>query len=315
MPDASWTMAPSDTSHEPPRCGWVGFYAGASSEAYVRYHDEEWGRPVRGERPLFELLCLEGMQAGLSWAQVLHRREAYRSAFHGFDVDLVAGMTPSDVDALMLPGSGLIRHRGKLSSIVQNARATQSLRSEGGLDRFLWSFVDHRPRIHRWQFQSEVPSRTSLSIAVSCALKRRGYAYVGPTTTYAFLQGAGLVWDHLVTCHCRPHLPPLEQGEGGVDRRIRRRDPTRDGVSHAFEVGSEERGAVREAGAGGRRDVRTGVQGRGRGDEGARGPEEDPDGQREEGRIPHHRHTRDQDPQETAPQKRRKAQRNRHLQR
>ena len=313
-------VAVSSEAHDAlPRCDWVGRYVGASSTTYVRYHDEEWGTPLHGEQALFELLCLEGMQAGLTWAQVLHRREAFRAAFHHFDVDRVAAMTAADVDALMGPESGVIRHRRKLTSIVQNAKAVQALRDVGGLDHYLWSHVDHRPLIHQWRRACDVPSQTPLSVRLSRALKRRGFAYVGPTTTYAFLQGAGLVWDHLQTCHRRPaHPSHVRHPCTSTSTQAYDQDDDgggRDDDDASQPMGCAKRGALRTARASGRRDLRTSVPRRGRRDTRARGVEESADGQREERRVPHHRHTRDQDPQEAAPQKRRATQRNRHLQR
>ena len=156
--------------------------------------------PLHDERGLFELLVLEGSQAGLSWLTVLRKRDAYRSAFHGFDPEPVARFEASDVERLLLD-PGLIRHRGKLEAAVRNARATLRLRdTEGGLAAFVWSFVDGTPIDHGWRESSRVPASTPRSRSLARALRNHGFAFVGPTTCYSFMQAAGLVNDHLTGC-------------------------------------------------------------------------------------------------------------------
>ncbi|GJM17868.1 MAG: DNA-3-methyladenine glycosylase [Phycisphaeraceae bacterium] len=167
---------------------------------YVAYHDEEWGVPAYDEARLFEMLCLEGQQAGLSWITVLRKRGRYRERFFGFDADQVARMTPRDIDARMTD-AGLIRHRGKLESIVSNARATRAVREEfGSLGAHLWSFVGGDPVVNRARALRGVPAETDASRAMSKDLKKRGFRFVGPTTCYAFMQACGMVNDHLMTC-------------------------------------------------------------------------------------------------------------------
>lgn len=177
------------------RCPW------AEADPRLReYHDAEWGVPTRDERRLYELVVLEGAQAGLSWLTVLRRREAYRTAFVGFDPERVARFGPSDVERL-LGDPGLIRHRGKLEAAVRNARATLRLReTDGGLAAFAWSFVDDAPIDHAWSDPSRVPASTPRSRALARGLRDRGFAFVGPTTCYSFMQAAGLVNDHLTGC-------------------------------------------------------------------------------------------------------------------
>ncbi|WP_343162786.1 DNA-3-methyladenine glycosylase I [Oleiagrimonas sp. C23AA] len=164
------------------------------------YHDAEWGVPEHDDRALFELLCLEGQQAGLSWYTVLSKRARYREVFHGFRIDAVAAMEDADVEAA-LSDAGLIRHRAKLFAIRDNARAAQALIARhGSLDAFVWSFVDGAPRQNRFRQASQIPAQTDASRALSRALKREGFRFVGPTTCYAFMQAAGLVNDHLAGC-------------------------------------------------------------------------------------------------------------------
>jgi DNA-3-methyladenine glycosylase I len=164
------------------------------------YHDQEWGVPLHDERGLFELLTLEGAQAGLSWSTVLKRREAYRRAFADFDVTLVAGFDGDDVERLMA-NIELIRNRQKITSTVENARNVLALHAEGtSLDEFVWSFVSGRPLIHGFTAMAELPAQTPESVALSKALRKRGFGFVGPTICYAFMQAAGLVNDHIVTC-------------------------------------------------------------------------------------------------------------------
>lgn len=183
------------------RCSWC-----ASSPEYVAYHDAEWGFPVTDERRLFEKLCLEGFQSGLSWLTILRKREAFRRAFAGFDVERVARFTPEDVERL-LADAGIVRHRGKIESTVNNARRTLDLVEEtGSLAAYVWRFepkADARPARVTWAALRAM-SATAESAALSKDLKRRGFSFVGPTTVYAFMQAMGLVDDHLEGCAVRP---------------------------------------------------------------------------------------------------------------
>jgi DNA-3-methyladenine glycosylase I len=166
----------------------------------VAYHDEEWGVPMHDERALFELLNLEGAQAGLSWLTILRKRAAYRRAFLDFEPERVARFTPARIDRL-LRDPGVVRLRSKLDAVVTNARALLALR-RSGLDfaEHLWSFGGGRPRRNRFRALADVPARTPEADAMSKDLRRRGFAFVGPTTCYAFMQAAGMVNDHLVDC-------------------------------------------------------------------------------------------------------------------
>jgi DNA-3-methyladenine glycosylase I len=178
------------------RCHWAE-NADAQMQAY---HDTEWGVPHHDDRALFELLTLEGAQAGLSWRTILVRRDAYRQAYRGFDIERVAGMTDAELEAL-LTGSALIRNRLKIYSTRDNARAALSAAAEhGSLDRYLWSFVGHTPIRNGWTDRSQVPATTPVSDAMSKALKKVGFRFVGSTICYAFMQATGMVDDHLIDC-------------------------------------------------------------------------------------------------------------------
>ncbi len=176
------------------RCGW-----GATDPEYRRYHDEEWGRPLHGDRALFEKLSLEGFQAGLSWITILRRRPAFRAAFCDFDIDAVAAFGPADVERLM-GDAGIIRNRAKIEATISNARVTRELvgDDEGALDRLVWSYAPAASP--RRRTLAELPAVTPEATALSAELKRRGYRFVGPTTLYALMQSAGLVDDHLAGC-------------------------------------------------------------------------------------------------------------------
>jgi len=177
------------------RCPWCG-----TDPLYVQYHDAEWGVPSHDDRHLFEKLCLEAQQAGLSWITVLKKREAYRRAFFNFNVKKVAKMTDADIEAL-LGNEGLIRHRGKLLAIRANAEATLAIQQEhGSLADFLWAFVDHRPVINRLKSYREADTATLASEAMAKALKKKGFKFIGPTSAYAFMQSVGMVNDHEETC-------------------------------------------------------------------------------------------------------------------
>ncbi len=174
------------------RCAWVP----ERDPLYVAYHDEEWGVPSHDERHLFEMLVLEGAQAGLSWSTILRKRDGYRKAFAGFDVAKVARFGARDVERLM-GDAGIVRNRLKIESAIANARATLELES---LDELLWSFVDGEPLQNSWKTTAEIPAETAESKAMSKELKRRGFRFVGPTVCYAFMQACGLVNDHTVDC-------------------------------------------------------------------------------------------------------------------
>jgi DNA-3-methyladenine glycosylase I len=176
------------------RCAW------ATAEPNIAYHDIEWGVPQHDERILFEMINLEGAQAGLSWTTVLKKRESYREAFDGFDPEKIVRYNDRKV-AELLANAGIIRNRLKVAATIQNARAYLQLREEGTtLDTFLWDFVGGRPRQNRWELMSQVPAKTVESDAMSRALLKRGFKFVGSTICYAFMQATGLVNDHLVTC-------------------------------------------------------------------------------------------------------------------
>jgi DNA-3-methyladenine glycosylase I len=185
------------------RCFW-----GASSQEYRAYHDREWGRPVADDRALFEKLCLEGFQSGLSWLTILRKRENFRAAFAGFDFTKVARFGPRDVERL-LADAGIVRHRGKIESVVNNARRTVELIAESGsLAAFIWHYEPaktSRPKRVDWPTLTAM-STTAESTALSKDLKRRGWTFVGPTTVYAFMQAMGLVNDHLHGCDFRSEV-------------------------------------------------------------------------------------------------------------
>jgi len=177
------------------RCPW-----GESHPLYVPYHDREWGAPLHDDRRLFELLVLEGAQAGLSWLTILKKRDAYRRAFDGFDPDRVARYDARKIRRL-LGDEGIVRNRAKIEAAIANARALLDVRKEfGSFDSYLWQFVGGEPIVNRRRYMKEVPPRTAESDAMSSDLRRRGFRFVGSTICYAFMQAAGLVNDHLVSC-------------------------------------------------------------------------------------------------------------------
>jgi DNA-3-methyladenine glycosylase I len=182
------------------RCGWAG-----DDPLYIAYHDEEWGVPVTDGRALWEALVLEGFQAGLSWITVLRKRENFRAAFAGFDPDVIAGWGEDEV-ARLVTDAGIIRHRGKIEATIANARAWRKIEAKQGFARYIWGFVEGRPVQNRWRNLADVPAQTALSVRLSRDLKRRGFRFCGPTTTYAFMQAAGLVNDHLVGCPCHDRV-------------------------------------------------------------------------------------------------------------
>jgi DNA-3-methyladenine glycosylase I len=177
------------------RCGWA-----EGSDMERAYHDNEWGVPLHDDHRLFEMLTLEGAQAGLSWRQVLARREHYRRAFHDFDISRVAAM-PDDALTALLADPGLIRNRLKIASARDNARAALlAIEEAGSLDAYLWSFVGGRPLVNRPATREAVPARTELSDAMSQALRKRGFRFVGSTICYAFMHATGMVDDHVTSC-------------------------------------------------------------------------------------------------------------------
>ncbi|WP_213780459.1 DNA-3-methyladenine glycosylase I [Caballeronia sp. dw_276] len=184
---------------EPHRCGWV------STPALAHYHDTEWGVPSHDDRHLFEMLVLEGAQAGLSWATILNKREGYKTLFHNFDIDKVAAFTEEDAAKLLLDAR-IIRNRAKIASAVANARAVQRIQAEhGSLAAFVWSFVGGTTIDNPHASYSQAPASTDISDALSRALKKFGCRFVGSTTCYAFMQATGMVNDHESACFCRVH--------------------------------------------------------------------------------------------------------------
>lgn len=184
-----------------PRCWWCG-----ADAQYLTYHDHEWGRPVYDDRRLFEKICLEGFQAGLSWLTILRKRENFRGAFHQFEFESVARYTADDVERLM-GNAGIVRHRRKIESVINNAqRACELVDEQGSLANYFWQYCpDERPVCYDYATLSQLSS-TPMSKALSKDLKRRGWSFVGPTTAYAFMQAMGLVNDHLQGCWVRPQI-------------------------------------------------------------------------------------------------------------
>ena len=188
------------------RCFWYG-----GLEDYRRYHDEEWGRPVTDDRRLFEKICLEGFQSGLSWLTILRKRDNFRAAFAGFDFHRVARFDDDDI-ARCLADAGIVRHRGKIVSTINNARRAMELEAEfGSLSRYFWSFEpDAEERPARMDYATLRANPTSpTSVRLSKDLKKRGWTFVGPTTVYAFMQAMGLVNDHIEGCCCREAVEAL----------------------------------------------------------------------------------------------------------
>ena len=183
------------------RCPWAG-----SDALYQAYHDTEWGVPLHDDRRLFEMLILEGAQAGLSWITILRKRDAYRKAFDSFEATKIAKYGDEKLAAL-LADAGIIRNRLKIQSTVKNARSFLAIQKEtGSFDKYLWGYVDGRPVRNRWKEPGEVPARTELSDRISKDLKKRGMTFVGSTIIYAYLQAVGIVNDHLVSCFCAKEL-------------------------------------------------------------------------------------------------------------
>ncbi|HEY9097723.1 MAG TPA: DNA-3-methyladenine glycosylase I [Thiobacillus sp.] len=180
-----------------PRCHWCG-----AAPEFLSYHDAEWGFPVGDDQRLFEKLCLEGFQSGLSWRTILAKREHFRAAFHGFDFDRIARYTERDVDRL-LNDAGIVRHRGKIEATINNARQVQALvKTEGSLAAFIWCY---EPDLNQLA-EPQTASTSAASIALSRDLKKRGWKFVGPTTVYAFMQAMGLINDHVEGCVVRAQV-------------------------------------------------------------------------------------------------------------
>lgn len=177
------------------RCKWC-----ENDPLYMAYHDEEWGVPVHDDRLLFELLTLEGAQAGLSWLTILKKRENYRKAFHAFDYKIIANYNEEDIERL-LSDPGIVRNRLKITSVIQNARGVLKIQEEfGSLDHYLWRFVGGTPKLNEWKSTEEVPVKTEIAEMMSRDLKKRGFNFVGPTICYAFMQAVGMVNDHVMDC-------------------------------------------------------------------------------------------------------------------
>lgn len=177
------------------RCQWVG-----TDPLYLAYHDEEWGVPAHADRHLFEMLILEGAQAGLSWSTILRKRDHYRQAFDHFEADKIAGYDERKVEEL-LANPGIVRNRRKVEAAILNARAFLAVQQEfGSFDAYIWQFVGGRPRQNAWRTLAEIPAQTAESEAMSKDLLKRGFKFVGPTICYAFMQATGLVNDHIVDC-------------------------------------------------------------------------------------------------------------------
>lgn len=190
-------------SGSPTRCPWAGIH----DPEYARYHDEEWGVPKLDDRELFEKLVLEGFQAGLSWLTILKKRPRFRVAFDNFSADRIAAYGPDDIERLM-NDAGIVRNRSKIDAAISNARAYLALRQRQSLVDFLWDFVDGTPIVNTHASFADIPAQTDLSKRISKALKAEGFRFVGPTTVYAFMQAAGMVNDHVVSCH--RHAPCAE---------------------------------------------------------------------------------------------------------
>ena len=190
----------------PARCPWCG-----TDPVYVAYHDREWGVPERNSRALWEKLVLDGFQAGLSWITILRKRDAFRAAFAGFDPWIVARWGEPQVQRL-LGNAGIVRHRGKIEAAIQSARAWERIEDRQGFSGFIWQHTDGQPVQNRFRTPAEVPAETDVSRRLSRALKAEGIRFCGPTIVYAFLQAAGVVNDHLLTCPRHAEVAALAQG-------------------------------------------------------------------------------------------------------
>jgi DNA-3-methyladenine glycosylase I len=181
-------------TNDPPRCAWP------SDPLMIQYHDEEWGVPLHNDRKLFEFMVLDAFQAGLSWKTILNKRENFRKAFDNFDPEIIALYDEEKYNSL-LADAGIIRNRAKIRATISNARAFLSVQNEfGSFDKYIWSFVGHKPIINSWKSLSELPAKTEVSDKMSKDLTKRGFKFVGSTICYAFMQAAGMVNDHVTTC-------------------------------------------------------------------------------------------------------------------
>ena len=181
------------------RCAWSG-----TDPLYVQYHDEEWGIPVHDDHHFFEMLCLEGAQAGLSWITILRKRENYRAAFNHFDAVKIAGYGDDKI-AELLQNAGIVRNKLKVNAFIKNARAFLAVQAAfGSFDAYIWQFVGGQPLVNRWTSLREIPAQTGEAQAMSKDLQKRGFTFVGPTICYAFMQATGLVNDHTVDCFRHP---------------------------------------------------------------------------------------------------------------
>lgn len=183
------------------RCFWA-----KDNPLMQAYHDNEWGVPIHDDQKHFELLCLEGAQAGLSWQTILNKRDSYRKAFDNFVPSVVANYSEKKILSLM-ENEGIVRNQRKIRSVVQNAKSFLNIQKEfASFDAYIWAFVDHKPIINDFIEKEQVPASTSISESISKDLKKRGMNFVGPTIIYAYMQSAGLVWDHLKNCFCNDKL-------------------------------------------------------------------------------------------------------------
>ena len=181
------------------RCNWVNL----SNPLYIKYHDQEWGRPIHNDHLLFELLCLEGAQAGLSWETILNKREQYRQCFWNFDIETLINKTDEELLA-RIQDYGVIKNRLKTLTIKKNAVAyLKVVHDYSSLDNFLWSFVNYKQIVNRWVSYRDAPTQTEISVAMSKALKKYGFGFIGPVICYAFMQSSGMVSDHEAGCWCR----------------------------------------------------------------------------------------------------------------
>ena len=197
-------MSDGDSAiQEPIRCGWV-----SSHPLYQEYHDTQWGRPVLDDQELFAKLCLDGQQAGLSWFTILQKQKNYEKAFFNFDPHKIIQLTESDVEDL-LQNPGIVRNRLKVNSIIRNAKAYLNITQEQSFCDFIWQFTDHKTIVNQWQRLDQVPVTTPESDAMSKALKKAGFNFVGSTICYAFMQAVGMVNDHTVDCHCYEEVVAL----------------------------------------------------------------------------------------------------------
>eukprot|EP00241_Pyramimonas_parkeae_P012880 CAMPEP_0114234560 /NCGR_PEP_ID=MMETSP0058-20121206/5773_1 /TAXON_ID=36894 /ORGANISM="Pyramimonas parkeae, CCMP726" /LENGTH=272 /DNA_ID=CAMNT_0001346245 /DNA_START=210 /DNA_END=1028 /DNA_ORIENTATION=- len=186
------------------RCEWSSMCPESSKAAFIKYHDDEWGRPIYDDKKLFEMITLEGAQAGLSWATILNKRKAYAECFANWDINAVAQFSPEMVEKLLLPESGIVKHRGKIVSTVKNAQLILDIQqAHGSLSSFLWSYVGNKPMVNTFKNMQDLPAQTDESTAMSKDLKKLGFKFVGPTMTYQLMQACGMVNDHTTDCFCR----------------------------------------------------------------------------------------------------------------